>query len=177
MRAAAAICVLFMLAGCGEGGLSPLPVMQASASFPKLGIANVIVVDAVDRLALTDAVLVAPDGKVTQPTDLDVRPRPRMGSQRLLGSGAFEGEMFAPAETPTPTTGSPVFPGGAPNATSHLLAVISTASIPVPDPVDYRLNWQKYRIRLTFGRPPGEVEERQLAAPPPAAALPPRPAR
>jgi hypothetical protein len=47
-----------------------------------------------------------------------------------------------------------------------LLAVVSTASIPLPDPVAYRRDWQKYRIRLRFGDPP-QVETREIDAPAP----------
>lgn len=168
MRAAAAIFLCLFCAGCGEEGLPPLPVMHASASFPKLGLANVIVVDAVDRLALSGAALLAPDGAATPASDIDVRQQPSMGSQSLLGTGAYSGEVFAPGTAPTTITGSPTFLGGAPQARSHLLAAISTASIPVPDPVAYERDWRAYRIRLSFGRPPGEVEQREIAAPPPA---------
>jgi hypothetical protein len=167
MRTAAAILLSLLVAGCGDEGLPPLPVMRVEASFPKLGIANVIVVDAVDRLPLTAASLVAPDGKATPASDIDVRDRPVTGSQRLLGTGAFSGEVFAPATASVPNTGSPQFLGGAPQATSRLLAVISTASVPVNDPVGYGRQWQQYKIRLTFGRQPGPVEEREIAAPAP----------
>ena len=167
MRVAVAMLFCSLLVGCGEEGLQPLPVMHVEAGFPKLGLADVIVVDAVDRLALTSATLVDPDGKAAPASDIEVKDRPSMGSQRLLGSAAYTGEVFAPATSFTPNTGSPSFLGGAPQASSRLLAVISTASLPVPDPVGYARDWQRYRIRLTFGRPPGEVEEREIAAPPP----------
>ena len=162
---AALILLALLLAGCGEGGLPPLPVMHVDASFPKGGLANVIVVDAVDRLALTGAVLVAPDGRRTAASDIDVAAQPSTGSQRLLGSASFGGEVFG---TPTaPGIGSPRFLGGAPQASGRLLAVVSTASVPVADPVGYARDWPGYKLRLTFGRPPGATEEREIAAPAP----------
>jgi hypothetical protein len=45
--------------------------------------------------------------------------------------------------------------------------MVSTASILLPDPVEYRRDWQGYRIRLGFGDPPGAVETRELPAPEP----------
>jgi hypothetical protein len=47
------------------------------------------------------------------------------------------------------------------------LATVSTAEIALPDPVAYRRDWGKYRIRLNFGTPPGETETREIAAPEP----------
>jgi hypothetical protein len=44
---------------------------------------------------------------------------------------------------------------------------VSTADIPLPDPVAYRRDWRKYRIRLTFGTLPGEIETHEIAAPEP----------
>ena len=59
----------------------------------------------------------------------------------------------------------------------QLLATVSQAEIPLPDPVAYRRDWANYRVRLTFGTPPGEVEAREVAAPEPPAlpAAPPTP--
>jgi hypothetical protein len=59
------------------------------------------------------------------------------------------------------------YAGAALNSQQQLLATVSTAEIALPDPVAYRRDWARYRIRLTFGTPPGEVETRLLPAPPP----------
>ena len=61
----------------------------------------------------------------------------------------------------------PGLKAGATGQRAVLLAMLSTASIPLPDEVEYRRDWRSYRIRLTFGDPPGEVETRELAAPEP----------
>ena len=36
--------------------------------------------------------------------------------------------------------------------------MVSRADIPLPDPVAYRRDWRDWRVRLTFGTPPGELE-------------------
>jgi hypothetical protein len=57
--------------------------------------------------------------------------------------------------------------GGAPQGSAQLLAMISTASILLPDPVEYRREWRSYRIFLSFGDLQSEIERRVLAAPEP----------
>jgi hypothetical protein len=54
----------------------------------------------------------------------------------------------------------------------QLLATVSSAEIALPDPVVYRRDWRRYRIRLTFGTPPGEVETREIPAPEPPPGTP-----
>ena len=49
----------------------------------------------------------------------------------------------------------------------QLLANLSQAEIPLPDPIAYRRDWPNYRVRLTFGTPPGAIEAREIAAPEP----------
>jgi hypothetical protein len=56
--------------------------------------------------------------------------------------------------------------GAAAGTQTRLLAIVSSATIPLPDPVAYRHAWQKYRIRLRFGDPP-EAESREIAGPEP----------
>ena len=56
---------------------------------------------------------------------------------------------------------------GAPQGDAQLLAMASTASIPVPDEIGYRRDWRSYRIFLSFGDLAGEVERRVLPAPEP----------
>ena len=57
--------------------------------------------------------------------------------------------------------------GAALQANRQLLAMISRADIPLPDPVAYRRDWRDWRVRLTFGTPPGELETLVIAAPEP----------
>src|SRR5262249_29378937 len=66
MRIAAPFLMLVLLAGCGaESGLPPLPSDQVRARFPPGGVVNSIEIDAVNRLPLRTAELVAPDGQAT----------------------------------------------------------------------------------------------------------------
>ena len=77
MRLAAALLTSALLTACGpESGLAPLPTDQVRARFPPGGVANAIEVDAVDRLPLRTAELVAPDGEATPASYLHVNPSP-----------------------------------------------------------------------------------------------------
>ena len=49
----------------------------------------------------------------------------------------------------------------------QLQAMVSQADIALPDPVAYKRDWVNYRVRLSFGTPPGEIETREVAAPEP----------
>ena len=57
--------------------------------------------------------------------------------------------------------------GAALYSNQQLLAMVSRADIPLPDPVAYRRDWRDWRVRLTFGTPPGELETLVIAAPEP----------
>ena len=63
MQAVFAILTIVFLAACADGGLSPLPNDQVRIRFPAGGVVDVIEVDAVNRLPLRNAELVAPDGE------------------------------------------------------------------------------------------------------------------
>ena len=65
---------------------------------------------------------------------------------------------------PTPV---PAIVAGAPQGDAQLLAMVSTASIPLPDEIEYRRDWRSYRIFLSFGDVAGEVERVVLPAPEP----------
>jgi len=160
MRQILTLLPLLLIAACEGGGLAPLPVDQVTASFPPHGITDVIVIDATDRLPLRAATLIAPDGNSVPADGIDVNARPR--SERGL------------AATTDPThgglgdlvqSGPPLIP--AIHSEGQLLTTISKASITLPDAIAYRRDWQRYRIRLDFGVPPGAVETQEIAAPEP----------
>jgi hypothetical protein len=169
MRGNAVLSLVVLLAGC-SGGPAPLPTGRIKAYFPPGGVADAIVVDALDRLALRDAELVAPDGRTAAAQSIVAQPAPAAGAAVALPSGSyFNGSILAAA------SGNPASPGavgGGAASEGRLLAVASQATIFLPDPAAYRRNWQKYRIRLRFGAPP-DVERRDIAAPPPPPATPP----
>jgi hypothetical protein len=157
---------VILLAACADSGLPPLAADQIRARFPPGGVIDVIEVDAVDRLPLRKAELVAPDGLATPATYLNVVPSPGMTLDREFATSPYAGNTFGYGNI----TANLVTPGGgvgAPQQWVAVLAMLSTASIPLPDPVEYRRDWRDYRIRLDFGDPPGAIETRELAAPEP----------
>ena len=172
MRLAVFVATIVLLAACSSGaGPAPSPGEQASASFPLGGIANVIAIDATDRLPLRQAELVAPDGRATAAASVTANPSPTENFSGEFPAGPYSGSQLGVSSIGS----NALSPGvvGAPRSQTRLLAIVSSASIPVPDPVAYRRDWQKYRIRLRFGTPPGEIETREIPAPaPPPAGSP-----
>jgi hypothetical protein len=162
--------VAALLAACAGSGPTPSPNDQIRAVFPSGGIADRIEVTAVDRLALRGAELVAPDGRVTPALSINVNPTPTTG----FSQGAWAAPITS-ANYGVSSIGSnaltPNVVGAAPQSQTTLLAMVSTASIQLPDPIAYRRDWQEYRIRLRLGDPP-QNETREIAAPPPPIAAP-----
>jgi hypothetical protein len=165
MRLAACLAILLPLAACGGG--PPPPADQVRASFPVGGVVDVIAVDAVDRLPLRQAELIAPDGRATPATSVTANPAPTQNFSPQFTAGSYSSTDFGVSSIGSNAL-SPGIIGTAPQSQTQLLAVVSTASITLPDPVAYRRNWQKYRIRLRFGDPP-QTETREIAAPAPPA--------
>ncbi|HZU88865.1 MAG TPA: hypothetical protein VE993_06375 [Stellaceae bacterium] len=171
MRAVFPVLSLLALAACGTAGLPPLPADRVGASFPppsfvNPGPANVIRVDALSRLPLRRAELVAPDGRSTPAGSIDVDPTPGFTKYQAPAAypygSAFAG--FGPQEEL-----SPVPAGAAPQIESRLLEMHSTASLAVPDMAAYERDWRRYHIRLTFGTPPAPLASETIAAPAPPA--------
>jgi hypothetical protein len=166
MRGVATILMMVLCAACADGGLPPLAADQVRVRFPAGGVVDVIEVDAVNRLPLRKVELIAADGQATPAAYLNVNPSPSVTSYQGLPNGPYAGDEFgvgniAAGMPPPPLT------GGAPQQRAAFLAMISTASIPLPDPVEYRRDWRRYRVRLSFGDAPGEVETREVDAPEP----------
>jgi hypothetical protein len=164
MRAASLMLTLAVAAACApESGLPPLPADQVSARFPPGGVVNSIEVDAIDRLPLRTAELVSPDGQATPASYLHVNPSPSVTFYQRQIDTPYEGNVFGIGNVaPVPAVVT-----GAPQSDTQFLAMVSTASIPVPDEIEYRRDWRSYRIFLSFGDLAGEVERRVLPAPEP----------
>lgn len=160
-----ALLLVLGLAGCAGNGSAPSPNDQIRASFPPGGIANQIVVDATDRLPLRSAELVAPDNHVTPAVSVTANPAPTDTFSQQFPASPYAGINYGVANIGSNAL-SPEVVGAAPNTQTKLLAIVSNAEIPLPDPVAYRRDWQKYRIRLRFGDPP-QAETREIAAPAP----------
>jgi hypothetical protein len=164
MRAGAVLLMLALVPACApDSGLTPLPADQVSARFPPGGVVNSIEIDAVDRLPLRTAELVSPDGQATAASYLHVNPSPSVTFYQRRIDTSFEGNMFGIGN------GAPVpaVVAGVPQGDVKFLAMVSTASIPVPDEIEYRRDWRSYRIFLSFGDLANEVERRILPAPEP----------
>jgi hypothetical protein len=163
MRAAFML-TLALVAACGpETGLAPLPTDQVHARFPPGGVVNSIEIDAIDRLPLRTAELVAPDGQATPASYLHVSASPSVTFYQRQIDTPYEGNLSGIANVaPVPAVVT-----GAPQGDATLLAMVSTASIPLPDEIEYRRDWRSYRIFLSFGDLAGEVERRVLPAPEP----------
>lgn len=167
MRVAASLLTLALFAGCSlESGLSALPTDQVRARFPPGGVVDAIEVDAVDRLPLRSAELIAPDGGATSATYLHVDAAPGVTFYQRVVDIPYAGNPIG-AGNLAPGTPFLADVGGVPQGNARLLAMVSTASIPLPDDVAYRRDWRSYRIFLSFGDVPGEVERRVLPAPEP----------
>ena len=167
MRAAAALSLIALLAACeSETGLSPLPMDQVRARFPPGGVVDVIEVDAVDRLPLRTAELVAPDGDATSAFYLHVNPSPSVTYYQRFADSPYGNGTFGAGDL----AAGVLFPAdlaGAPQGNSKLLAMASTASIRLPDEIAYRRDWRSYRIFLSFGDLAGEAARRVISAPEP----------
>jgi len=156
---------VILLAACADSGPPPLATDQIQARFPPGGVVDVIEVDAIHRLPLRKAELIAPDGQATPASYLIAVPSPGITLDREFATSPYAGNAFGYGNV----TGNLMAPGGAgaPQQRVTLLAMVSTASIPLPDPVEYRRDWRAYRIRLDFGDPPETIETRELPAPQP----------
>lgn len=167
MRIAAGFLAFILLAACGDSsGLAPLPTDQIRARFPAGGVVEVIEVDAVDRLPLRSAELIAPDGEATAAASIAVNPAPGSTFSQQFPNGPYAGTAFGVSSIGAKAL-APGVVGAAPETRTQLLATVSTASISLPDPVEYRRDWRNFRIRLRFGDPPSEVQTREIAAPEP----------
>lgn len=164
-RAACLLPFLLLLAACGGEGPAALPNDQIRASFPAGGVANQIEISTVDRLPLRAAELVAPDGHATPALSLTANPAPTETFSQEFAGGNYSGPNFGVSSIGSNAL-APGVVGAAPTTQTKLLAVVSSASIQLPDPLAYRRDWEKYRIRLSFGDPP-QVETRDIAAPAP----------
>ena len=168
MRTATCLLPLALLAACGgaEGGVAPLPNHLVRARFPPLGVVDAIEIDAIDRLPLRSAELIAPDGEATAASYLHVDPTPSVTFDQRFVNAPYAGNAFGVSNI---NANAPFLAdlAGAPQTRAQLLTMVSTASIPLPDEIAYRRDWRSYRIFLSFGDVAGEVERRVLLAPEP----------
>lgn len=166
MRGPALLLSLALLAACDAGPPTALPTAEVTAGFPKGGVVDTIQINAVDPLPLRAAELIAPDGTTTPAQNVVATAHPSSSTGQFGG-----GDSFRSAFSPQSNLVAGVVPpnqtySGTPRQETQLLITMSTASIPLPDPVAYRRDWEHYRIRVEFGGP-GGAETRELPAPEP----------
>jgi hypothetical protein len=192
-RTLAAVPIALSIAGCQGGGAPPAaplasgpPVapQAAPAAFqpgplppgpatPRTrvragfgGLVDTIEVSAIELLRLRAAALVAPDGTLVPANYITVAANPRLATGQWSLSHRWDD-----AATPDNALAALALPnaqaGAALRSNQQLLAMVSRADLPLPDPVAYRRDWRNWRIRLTFGTPPGEVSTIEIPAPEP----------
>ncbi|SRR5258707_4413089 len=158
---------LLLIGACEDGGPPPsLPVADVRAGFPRGAVVDAIQVDAVDRLPLRGAELVAPDGSATPASSIDVVRDPAGGAGQRVAESTWQNAV-SDTRSAAALTMFDAQAGAALRSREQLLATVSSATIPLTDPVAYRRDWVHYRIRLTFGTAPAEIERREIAAPEP----------
>ncbi len=166
-RVPPALLLLLLIGACEDGGgPPPAPVADIHAGFPHGAVVDAIQVDAVDRLPLRTAELVAPDGSAAPASSIDVVRDPRSNVGQNAAEGAWRDAVTGDSSIAALTMPN-VQAGAALRSQTLLLAIVSSATIPLPDPVAYRRDWARYRIRVTFGTPPDQLETREIAAPEP----------
>jgi hypothetical protein len=156
------------IAGC-DGGDAPPPGPPASTAQVRVGfggLVDTIDVAAIERLPLRAAELVAPDGTATPSGPITVESSPRFATGQWNASNPWKDSVTGNNALAALTLRQPQA-GAALQGQEQLLAMVSDAQISLPDPVAYRREWGNYRIRLTFGTPPGEVETQEIPAPAP----------
>jgi hypothetical protein len=142
------LCVLLpLLGGCetGDATSDTLVPDTVTARFVPGGLANVIVVTAVDRMPLRSAVLVAPGGERVSAYSLDVDRSPII--------------VEVPGEASLRST------PGAPHRVARMDTMLSTALIQLPDPVRYAKSWEEWRVELRLGDADTGERALTLAAP------------
>jgi hypothetical protein len=156
--------LLFLTACADAPPPALLPGPHVTIAFPPRGVVNVIKIEAVDNLPLRAAELVAPDGTVTPAGWLDVQRNIQDDNGQYAVDSVLHAASFASTATALPNTNS----SAAYLSQETLLLMMGDAEITVPDPVVYKRDWQRYKIRLTFGAP-SVPDIRELAAPQPPA--------
>lgn len=156
---------LLLLAACTDAPPPTAPPPPGvTARFPPGGLSNTIQVNALDRLPLRTAELIAPNGSATPASSIDVVANPEvLAGQRAFNDPWRTSSLGPNGINPAPqATTDPMA-----NARHQLLMTVSTAQITPPDPVAYGRDWQSYRIRLGFAQSANTLDFREIPAPEP----------
>ena len=156
------------LAACASGNEQPAAPAPGSitARFPPDGARDIIQVTVLGRLPARAVELIGPNGLVAPAYTLDSEQASRTdstyrnwGSRPSIvggfGSGGFRGGGFDSSGYGTGMSLTfPIVILGAPSTTTTMDDTVTNAFVRIPDVIDYRLNWQAYRIRLELGTAP-----------------------
>jgi hypothetical protein len=159
---------LLWLTACAGGGPTPVPGDTVQARFTPGGNVNQIEVTAIDRQPMRGAELVAPDGHKTAALSVAANPASTQNFSAEFPQIPTSGPNYGVSSIGSNAL-APGVVGTAPLSQTRLLAIVSNATIQLPDPAAYQRDWRQYRIRLRFGDPP-QVETREIAAPAPPSA-------
>ena len=160
--------LLLAVAGCG-GDAAPPPGPPASDAQVRVGfggLVDTIEVAAIERLPLRAAELVAPDGSAIASGPITVDSSPRFATGQWAVSNAWKDPVTGDNALAALNLRQPQA-GAALQGQEQILAMVSNTQILLSDPVAYRRDWANYRVRLTFGTPPGAIETQELPAPAP----------
>lgn len=149
MRSLLAPLMLLLIAGCAgdDSDASAAAPYGVTARFEPGGLADVIVVSAVDWRPMRRAELVDPDGERVPAYSLDV-----VASPWSAGSPGVESLMSTP---------------GAVRVVTQAKVMRSTALIRLPNPMLYARSWRDSHIEVVLGDPDAGEETLTLPAPPP----------
>ena len=168
-RAVSALLLVIATAACDAGSAPPSgpPASAAQVRVGFGGLVDTIEVAALERLPLRAAELVAPDGSATPSGPITVDDAPRSAVGQWATANPWKDPVTGDNSLGALSLRQPQS-GAALWGQERILAMASNAQILLPDPVAYRRDWADYRIRLTFGTPPGiETQELPAPAPPP----------
>ena len=130
------------------------------------GLVDTVEVSAIEPLPLREAALIAPDGTTVPATYINVTNNPRVATGQWSASNRWD-EWAGPDNALAALALPNMQAGAALQSSQQLLAMVSRADIPLPDPVAYRRDWRNWRIRLGFGTPPEELQTFEMPAPEP----------
>jgi hypothetical protein len=184
-QASSAALIALSIAGCEGGATMPAPdtsgtpvvsrpdVLPPGPATPTAhlrvgfgGLVDTIEVSAIEQSPLREAALIAPDGTMVLANDITVSANPRIATGQWSLANRWDEPASADNALAALTLPN-VQAGAALRSDQQLLAMVSRADLPLPDPVAYRRDWRDWRVRLTFGTPPGELQTMVIAAPEP----------
>src|SRR5260370_25783493 len=133
----ATLSLVFLVTGC-EGGGAPAPgplgpTEGLRAGFARGGLADSIAIDAIERLPLRAAVLVAPDGTAIAASNIDVADSPRFATGQWTAGDPWRNALSGGG--PAAALTMPHLEAGAAlQGQQPLPATVSTAHIALPAP-------------------------------------------